>query len=565
MMSYTFITIVLLVIRCSDALNEAYDLRTNGFRVETDSRCDGVETDLTWKIGCSKVQSAYEIEVRNLTHHVKWSSGKVETNETRTSYRGDSLRSDEIVSWRVRTWCENMSEPSPWSSSLTFRGARCAESDWTGKWITYSQNHESNCPASTNPIFEKTFQVTKNSTGKVYVAGLGYFRVSLNGVDISNGSFLDPPLTTFSKRVSYAVYDVALRAGKNTISVQLGSGWFNLTPMKFWGSKIIRDNLTSGQPQMRLDLVKNDSTLVVSSDDTWTYRDGPYVFNDVYLGTKFDARLLNNSVYRPVSIVQSNLFPLRPYTVPPIRVFETLEAHLVPGTDAVFDFGRNFAGTVRYQFRGPLEAGQIFVFRYGEVLWPNKTVNGLTSVAGQIKSGNGGECAPTIAFQEDVFISDKLEADETFEYIPRFTWHGFRFVQIINGTSIASAQGLALRTDVDRAVSVFNVKSGEDEHRLTKLFNLVRNTFSSNMFSVQSDCPHRERFGYGGDLLATYTGGSVLYQMHNFYRKRVVDYVDAQRPLGGYVVEHHSFLLTFIRVTHNKKKQVYRNIAFCWD
>ena len=121
-------------------------------------------------------------------------------------------------------------------------------------------------------------------------------------------------------------------------------------------------------------------------------------------------------------------------------------------------------------------------------------------------------------------------------YIPRFTWHGFRFVQIIKGTSIASANGLALRTDVDRAVSVFNVKSGEDEHRLTKLFNLIRNTFSSNMFSVQSDCPHRERFGYGGDLLATFTGGSVLYQMHNFYRKRVVDYVDAQRPTGGYVV-----------------------------
>ena len=416
---HTFTTIVLLLsLICSDAVNEAFDLRTNGFGTETDSRCDDAETDLTWKIGCSEVQSAYEIEVRNLTH-VKWSTGKVETNKTRTSYLGDPIRSDEVVSWRVRTWCENMSKPSPWSSSLTFRGARCSESDWTGKWITYSQNHddESDCPASTNPIFEKTFQVTENSTGKVYVAGLGYFRVSLNGVDISNGSFLDPPLTTFSKRISYAVYDVTLSAGKNTISVQLGSGWFNLTPMKFWGSKIIRDNLTSGQPQMRLDLVKNDSTLVVSSDDTWTYKDGPYVFNDIYLGTKFDARLLNSSVYRPVSIVQSNLFPLRPYTVPPISVFETLEAHLVPGTDDVYDFGRNFAGTVRYQFRGPLEAGQTFVFRYGEVLYPNKTVNGLTSVAGQIKSGNGGDCAPEIAFQEDVFIADKLEDNETFEYV----------------------------------------------------------------------------------------------------------------------------------------------------
>ena len=36
---------------------------------------------------------------------------------------------------------------------------------------------------------------------------------------------------------------------------------------------------------------------------------------------------------------------------------------------------------------------------------------------------------------------------------------------------------------------------------LQQLRTLNRNTFDSNMMSVQSDCPHRERFGYGGDPL----------------------------------------------------------------
>ena len=49
---------------------------------------------------------------------------------------------------------------------------------------------------------------------------------------------------------------------------------------------------------------------------------------------------------------------------------------------------------------------------------------------------------------------------------------------------------------------------------------------------VQSDCPHRERLGYGGDALMS--GESLLlnFDMTLFYQKRLLDYLDAQRSNG---------------------------------
>jgi hypothetical protein len=58
----------------------------------------------------------------------------------------------------------------------------------------------------------------------------------------------------------------------------------------------------------------------------------------------------------------------------------------------LYDFGRNFAGVPRLTIRG--SSGASCVIRYGELLWPNGTINVLTSVAGQVKEGDGGPGAP---------------------------------------------------------------------------------------------------------------------------------------------------------------------------
>jgi alpha-L-rhamnosidase len=57
-------------------------------------------------------------------------------------------------------------------------------------------------------------------------------------------------------------------------------------------------------------------------------------------------------------------------------------------------------------------------------------------------------------------------------------------------------------------------------------------TFLSNLFGVQSDCPHRERFGYGGDLVTTSDAFMLNYDMANFYAKAARDWQDSALPDG---------------------------------
>ena len=56
----------------------------------------------------------------------------------------------------------------------------------------------------------------------------------------------------------------------------------------------------------------------------------------------------------------------------------------------------------------------------------------------------------------------------------------------------------------------------------------------SNLFSVQSDCPHREKFGYGGDIVAAGEMAMFNFDMARFYAKAVQDLADAVRPNGGF-------------------------------
>ena len=68
------------------------------------------------------------------------------------------------------------------------------------------------------------------------------------------------------------------------------------------------------------------------------------------------------------------------------------------------------------------------------------TLNANTSAAMQVKSAgaNGGPFAPRDACQEDVYIA---AGGETETFRPRFTWHGFRYVEI-TGLPAATPGGL---------------------------------------------------------------------------------------------------------------------------
>ncbi|MBN1490433.1 MAG: family 78 glycoside hydrolase catalytic domain, partial [Phycisphaerae bacterium] len=193
----------------------------------------------------------------------------------------------------------------------------------------------------------------------------------------------------------------------------------------------------------------------------------------------------------------------------------------------IVDMGQNFAGWIALRVQG--DAGTAVHLRYGELLHPDGTLNGLTSVAGQIKQpGMGGPGAPPTAWQADTYI---LKGDGVETYRPRFTFHGFRYVEIAGypGTPTLDAiEGYLLNSDIADAGAF--ACSNELFNRIQEI---VRWTQRSNMFSVQSDCPHRERFSYGGDIIASGEMAMLNFDMAAFYVKTLQDHMDEIRPNGG--------------------------------
>ena len=179
--------------------------------------------------------------------------------------------------------------------------------------------------------------------------------------------------------------------------------------------------------------------------------------------------------------------------------------------------------------RGP--AGTVINLRYGENIHPDGSLNWLTTTAGHIKSMwnlTGGPGAPADAIQEDRYI---LKGEGLEIYAPRFTFHGFRYLEVTGWPGkpeLKNFEGLRMHADL--------IPNGEftcSNDMFNQLHEVTLRTFLSNVFSVQSDCPGREKMGYGGDIVAVSESFLYNYDMGNFYRKTVRDFINDQTPEGG--------------------------------
>lgn len=483
-----------------------------------------------------------------------WDSGKVVSGESiQIVYVGKPLHSGQRLWWQVRVW-DSAGKVSAFSKPAWFEMALLAPNDWQAKWIQrQSAGPMPEAQAFDDhpaPLFRREFAIEKSIVrARVYVSGLGYYELRLNGEKVGD-HVLDPGWTTYSKRVLYSTYDVTsqLKRGRNAIGIMLGNGWFNPLPLGMWGRLKPGDALTTGEPRAIAKLViefKDGTSQTVVSDETWRVGDGPILRNSVYLGEWYDARReqsgwdqadFNDSSWTPAALaVEPKLGPLCSQSAPPIRVARTLKPVKLtepkPGV-FIFDFGQNFAGWARLKVKGA--AGTHVRLRSGELLYPDGTLNGMTAVTGQIKAGGkdyryDGTGQPKTAFQLDEYV---LKGSGMETYTPRFTFHGFRYVEVTGfpgRPDLNSLAGLRLNADVSPAGS-FECSN--------ELFNRIQEmvlwTELSNLFSVQSDCPHREKYGYGGDIVASSEMGMLNFDMARFYAKAAQDLADAVRPNGGF-------------------------------
>ena len=500
------------------------------------------------------VQTAYQIQVASSLQHLLknksdiWDSGVIDTIQSHNvTYKGKVLKSSARYYWRVRVR-DNHGNMSSWSKPGAWEMGLLNKADWEGIWIGAPKKNSSpkrdfyaDDPA---PLFRREFLADqKIRKATLYVSGLGYYEAYLNGSKVGK-NLLDPAWTNYDKHVMYRTHDVTndLKAGKNCIGVMLGNGWYDPLPLKMWGRRDIRDALAIGQPRFIAQLnieYADGSTARIASDKNWSTAAGPILHNSIYLGEKYDARLdipgwnqpgtVSND-WKPVSVMDAPKGALCAAYIPPIIAGDTLSPVSIRKIAAdryIIDFGRNFAGIVRFTAQG--NKGQQLSLKYGELLYPDGNINVMTSVAGQIKKkGVGGEGSPDTAYAKDIFILSGKDRDV---FQPHFTFHGFRYVEISGYTGKLEKDdimGLALYSDVKPA-GTFSCSNS----LFNKIQEISLNTFTSNIFSVQSDCPQRERFGYGGDIVATSEAFILNYDMSRFYEKTVIDFADDARADGG--------------------------------
>ncbi len=503
-------------------------------------------------------QSAYQIVVAsglatlNAGQGDMWDSKKCVSGQSiQIKYSGKKLSGETIYYWKVRVWDDEgkvtgWSEPARWETGLLH------PDEWMADWINAGdkipENEEDFYKDHPAPLFRRDFTVDKQvDRARLYISGLGYYEATLNGKRVGD-HMLDPGWTTYSKRVLYSTYDVSdlMQTGGNCLGVMVGNGWYNPLPMKMWGVYNLRDHLTIGQPRFiaRLTIRYTDGTTsTIVTGKEWKTHAGPVMRNNIYLGEVYDARReieewniygFDDSGWRHAEVASDAVGELQAQRQPPVRITGKLNPVQLtepePGV-YIFDMGQNYAGWVKLKVKAP--AGTRIKLRYGELLHDDGTLNGLTSVAGQIKGRKSdgtlisGAFGPDTAWQSDTYITS---GKGTEYYTPRFTFHGFRYVEVTGYPGeppLDAIEGFRLSSDLER--------SGSFECSNT-LYNdiqkMTTRTFLSNVFSVQSDCPHRERFGYGGDIAAT--SGAFIYNfdMSGFYAKVVRDLQDAAGPGG---------------------------------
>jgi alpha-L-rhamnosidase len=368
----------------------------------------------------------------------------------------------------------------------------------------------------------KEFAIQKTvRRGTVWFSGLGLSELYLNGRKLGD-HVLSPGLTEYTKRVFYVTHEVAqqLRSGKNAIGVVLGNGRF-YAPR---GAGTVSYGFPKLLFQMCLEYTDGSIDEVVS-DGTWRLTtDGPIRANNEYDGEDYDARLempgwssaeFDDSGWSNAQVVKAPDGQMSAQMIEPIRVTGTRMPVTVtearPGV-YIFDMGQNMVGWCRVRMAG--QPGQTITLRHAETLKSDGTL-----YMDNIRSAKVTD-----------HYTCKGQGTETYE--PRFTYHGFRYVEVT---------GLSRKPSLDmlegRVVNDDVALPGEFACSNQLLNQIYRNAFwgvRGNYRSMPTDCPQRdERQGWLGDRSAESKGETYLLNISALYAKWVQDMADAQKESGS--------------------------------
>jgi len=501
---------------------------------------DALHPRLFWKFspnGRGQRQTAYQIlaasSLKNLSANKGdlWDSGKVESDHSiQIEYAGKLLSSGQRVEWKVRVW-DAAGKASVYSAPASWEMGLLQAADWKAQWIgsTVVGGPRTAAPA---PYLRKTFNLNKKvHRARLYVTALGIYECYLNGQRIGDEVFR-PGWTEYTRRVQYDAYDLTsqLQRGDNVLGAILGDGWYcgqvQALDRQFYGDR------PRFLAQLHLEFADGSSRVMVT-DSTWKTSTGPILAGDMMQGESYDARrempgwnapnfddrqwsraieFADSGIPRvacpgPAVRCVAQIVPI----APPKKADYPLDWHY---RGLLCDLGQNMVGRVRIHVRG--KAGQTIRLRHGEVLDKDGAL-----YRANLRSAGAID-----------FYTLKSDDFETWE--PRFTFHGFRYVEIASHQDFELAKdgvvGIVLQSDTP-LTGAFECS----DPLINQLQKNIQWGQRGNFLEIPTDCPQRdERLGWMGDAQVFVRTAAFNMDVAGFFTKWQTDIADAQGQDGAF-------------------------------
>jgi alpha-L-rhamnosidase len=510
---------------------------------------DQASPRLSWQLQSDQrgvVQTAYRIlvadnlEVLNNNQGNVWDTKKINSSSSiQISYSGKPLQAVKKYYWKVQAW-DNKNNVSVWPGAASWQMGLMTKRDWKGaQWIAYNKipdslvnilptdgkkdNYTGN---NVLPLLRKSFSVSKPvKKATMFITGLGQFEMNVNGQKVGD-HFLDPGWTKYDKQALYVTFDLTnqLKQGANAIGVMLGNGFYYVPPVP---SRYRKLKSAFGYPKMicRLAIEYNDGTSEdIVSDQSWKTTKGPIAFSSIYGGEDYDANLeqkgwdtpnYNDQLWKKVLIVEGPPV-LTSQMAEPLKVMETFAPKKVTSQlidTLVFDLGQNASGIPQITVQG--KKGDTVRIYPAELLKADGSAN-------QRASGS------------PYYLQYVLKGEGTETWQPRFTYYGYRYLQVVGATQrgerlpvLIEIKGLHTRNAAARTGEFVSSKN-----LFNRVDTLIDWAIKSNMVSLFTDCPHREKLGW---LEEDHLMGNSLkynYDVANLFAKQIDDIKYSQTEDG---------------------------------
>lgn len=382
------------------------------------------------------------------------------------------------------------------------------------QFIKYSTYPDDNLTYAPTVCFRKRFTIDQKGEYMLSFCALGMGYCYVNGQRISQDLFLSP-VADYRKTLWYTVYDVTpfIKEGENEIFVEVGNGFYNEGIETVWGH---HKAAWRGEPTVCLSLCVGGME-IVKTDDSWqSTLSKRTIYNQLRSGEHFDARIKEESDWQPAVInVGQPQGQLRLCNCQPILETERISAVAIHKSKRgwIFDFGKNISGYAEISIHE--DSGTEISLAYAEEI----------DESGELQL-NGLDIYQQAPFQVDKLICN----GEKVVWKPQFTYHGFRFVEVVglrNEPTMSLLTAIFTRQNIDRISEFLCSDDG-----LNKIYAAGILATQCNMFYSLTDCPTREKLGWTNDAQASLPQLMFNFDSYKLLKKWLVDICDTQNAEG---------------------------------